>query len=81
MKESYETHAKGIRILPGQWRPHYTFEHTAWISPSWPSQDYIWLDYPEAVKEATNREYDQTNVSQPSARLSRRDVVDAQRPA
>lgn len=48
-KETYETHAKGIRILPGQWRPHYPFEQIAWISPAWPSQDYIWLDFPEAI--------------------------------
>jgi len=49
MTETYETHAKGIRILPGQWRPHYPFEQIAWISPPWPSQDYIWLDFPEAI--------------------------------
>jgi len=49
MTESYETQAKGIRILPGQWRPHYQFEQIAWISPPWPSQDYIWLDFPEAI--------------------------------
>ncbi|MDP6381533.1 MAG: hypothetical protein QF662_09330, partial [Phycisphaerae bacterium] len=49
MTDSYETHAKGIRILPGQWRPHYAYEQIAWISPPWPSQDYIWLDFPEAV--------------------------------
>jgi hypothetical protein len=48
-QETYETHAKGIRILPGQWRPHYPFEQIAWISPPWPSQDYIWLDFPEAI--------------------------------
>jgi len=48
-KETYETQAKGIRILPGQWRPHYPFEQIAWISPPWPSQDYIWLDFPEAI--------------------------------
>lgn len=47
--ETYETHAKGIRILPGQWRPHYPFEQIAWISPSWPSQEYLWLDFPEAI--------------------------------
>jgi len=49
MAESYETHAKGIRILPGQWRPHYRFEQIAWVSPPWPSQDYVWLDFPEAI--------------------------------
>lgn len=48
-KETYETQAKGIRILPGQWRPHYPWEHIAWVSPSWPSQDYLWLDFPEAI--------------------------------
>ena len=48
-KEKYETHAKGIRILPGQWRPHYPWEQIAWISPAWPSQDYLWLDFPEAI--------------------------------
>jgi len=46
---TYETHAKGIRILPGAWRPHYHWEHIAWISPPWPSQDYGWLDFPEAI--------------------------------
>jgi len=49
MVETYETEAKGIRILPGQWRPHYPYEQIAWISPPWPSQDYLWLDFPEAV--------------------------------
>lgn len=48
-KETYETQAKGIRILPGHWRPHYPWEHIAWISPSWPSQDYLWFDFPEAI--------------------------------
>lgn len=47
--ETYATHAKGIRILPGEWRPHYPWEHIAWVSPSWPSQDYLWLDFPEAI--------------------------------
>jgi hypothetical protein len=49
MNGAYEVHARGIRILPGQWRPHYPFEQIAWISPPWPSQDYIWLDFPEAI--------------------------------
>ncbi|MBI3684665.1 MAG: hypothetical protein HY235_30210 [Acidobacteria bacterium] len=48
-QQTYETHAKGIRIVPGQWRPHYRFEQIAWISPPWPSQDYLWLDFPEAI--------------------------------
>ncbi|MDA2927634.1 hypothetical protein MYX78_10475, partial [Acidobacteria bacterium AH-259-G07] len=41
--------ARGIRILPGQWRPHCPFEQIAWISPPWASADYILLDYPEAI--------------------------------
>ncbi len=48
-QDTYETQAKGIRLLPGAWRPHYPWEHIAWISPPWPSQDYIWLDFPEAI--------------------------------
>ena len=28
---------------------HYRWEHIAWVSPSWPSQDYLWLDIPEAI--------------------------------
>lgn len=46
---TYDNQIQGIRILPGSWRPHYSWEHIAWISPSWPSQDYIWLDFPEAI--------------------------------
>ena len=49
MAESYETQATGLRIVPGQWRPHYLWEHIAWVSPPWPSQDYVWLDFPEAI--------------------------------
>jgi hypothetical protein len=47
--DTYETHAKGIRILPGHWRPHYPWEQIAWVSPAWPSQEYLWLDFPEAI--------------------------------
>jgi len=39
----------GIRIYPGQWRPHDRCEHIAWISPPWECPDYLWLDFPEAV--------------------------------
>lgn len=44
-----EVEARGIRILPGQWRPHYPFEQIAWVSPPWASHDYIWMDFPEAI--------------------------------
>jgi hypothetical protein len=46
---SYETVMKGIRILPGSWRPHFPWEHIAWISPPWASHDYVWYDFPEAI--------------------------------
>jgi hypothetical protein len=36
-------------LFPGQWRPHYPWEQIVWVSPPWPSQDYIWLDFPEAI--------------------------------
>ena len=49
MCPTYETQVKGIRIYPGLWRPHYPFEQISWISPPWPSQDYVWIDFPEAV--------------------------------
>jgi len=40
---------RDIRVLPGKWRPHYSYEHIAWISAPWVSQDYLWLDFPEGV--------------------------------
>jgi len=49
MKRNYTTHVEGIRIMPGQWRPHYPFEQIAWVSPPWSSQEYIWLDFPEGI--------------------------------
>lgn len=55
--ESYYTHAKGLRIVPGSWRPHYAWEHIGWVSPSWPSQDYVWLDFPEAIFTAQGLHY------------------------
>jgi len=49
MTEKFDQAAVGIRILPGQWRPHFEYEHIAWVSPPWESEDYIWLDFPEAI--------------------------------
>ncbi len=46
---NYSNAIRGIRIYPGQWRPHYPYEHIAWVSPPWPSQEYVWLDFPEAI--------------------------------
>ncbi|UCD28799.1 MAG: hypothetical protein JSV03_17265 [Planctomycetota bacterium] len=47
--KTYATQIKNVRIHPGAWRPHYPWEHIAWVSPPWPSQDYVWLDFPEAI--------------------------------
>ena len=30
----YEELATGLRVIPGQWRPHHRFEQIAWISPA-----------------------------------------------
>jgi hypothetical protein len=45
----YGARPAGVRVMSGQWRPHYPYEHIAWVSPPWPSQDYVWLDFPEAI--------------------------------
>jgi len=49
MEKTYENYVEGIRIVPGMWRPHFPWEQIAWVSPPWPSQDYLWLDFPEAI--------------------------------
>jgi len=36
-------------IAAGMWRPQYPWEHIAWISPPWGGDDFIWLDFPEAI--------------------------------
>ena len=52
MREMVRLHKNataGIKILPGHWRPHYPFEQIAWVRPPWGGDDYIWLDFPEAI--------------------------------
>lgn len=49
MNRPSATTGPGIRLFPGQWRPHYPFEQIAWLNPPWPSEDYVWLDFPEAL--------------------------------
>ena len=52
LDEIVRLHAKatgGICILPGQWRPHYPYEQIAWIRPTWGGDQYVWLDFPEAI--------------------------------
>lgn len=48
-KETLANRLRGIKIIPGAWRPHFPWEHIAWIKPPWDSQDYIWMDFPEAI--------------------------------
>ncbi len=48
-KALYDAAVEGIHIAPGAWRPLFNKEHIAWISPPWPSEQYIWLDFPEAI--------------------------------
>ena len=38
-----------VRIVPGQWRPHYQAEQIAWVGPPFADQEYVWLDFPEAI--------------------------------
>lgn len=47
--QAYYDCQRGVAIRPGMWRPHYPWEQIAWIHPSWGSQDYAWLDFPECV--------------------------------
>ena len=53
----YTDELEGIQILPGQWRPHYPWEHIAWIKPPWPTHDYISMDFPEVVRPGEERLY------------------------
>ena len=58
-KETYETQAKGIRILPGQWRPHYPWEHIA----SWYIETVHGADLPEFLIDARIRRKDAGKAS------------------
>ena len=49
MQRLHRQATEGIKILPGQWRPHYAFEQIAWVRPPWGGEEYIWLDFPEAI--------------------------------
>ena len=46
---SYDSVVSQIHITPGLWRPMFGTEQIAWVSPPWSSQEYIWLDFPEAI--------------------------------
>lgn len=45
----YDSIVNRISIFPGSWRPLYNSEQICWISPSWESEEYIYLDFPEAI--------------------------------
>ncbi len=38
-----------IHIHPGAWRPLYNSEQIFWISPPWKADQYIYIDFPEAI--------------------------------
>ncbi|MFC1717238.1 hypothetical protein ACFL6S_26490, partial [Candidatus Poribacteria bacterium] len=39
----------GIHICRGNWRPMFGSEHIVWVSPPWESQEYLYIDFPEAI--------------------------------
>ncbi len=39
----------GIHICQGNWRPMFGSEHIVWVSPPWKSQEYLYIDFPEAI--------------------------------
>jgi hypothetical protein len=49
MVRLHQRATEGIKILPGKWRPHYAFEQIAWVRPPWGGDEYLWLDFPEAI--------------------------------
>jgi hypothetical protein len=48
-KAVFDSIVNKINISPGLWRPMFHSEQIAWISPPWSSQEYIYLDFPEAI--------------------------------
>lgn len=46
----YDSAVDGIHIFAGNWRPLFNTEQIAWINPPWASTEFIWLDFPEAIK-------------------------------
>lgn len=49
LNEVYQEFIKGLRILPGMWRPHAAWEQVAWVKPPWPEDGYVWMDFPEVI--------------------------------
>ena len=49
LEQVYNGFVKGLRILPGMWRPHAEWEQVAWVSPPWVEDGYAWLDFPEVI--------------------------------
>jgi len=45
----YSETANGIHIIKGAWRPLFGSENVVWVKPSWPGNEYFWLDFPEAI--------------------------------
>jgi len=51
----YDEITNRMEIIPGMWRPLFGSEQVAWISPPWESQEYVWLDFPEAMSESLGK--------------------------
>ncbi len=47
--KQYDNFTHKMDIIPGMWRPMFGSEQVAWISPSWESEEYVWLDFPETI--------------------------------
>ncbi len=47
--KQYDNFTHKMDIIPGMWRPMFGSEQVAWISPPWESEEYVWLDFPEAI--------------------------------
>jgi hypothetical protein len=45
----YDRAVNGIHICRGNWRPMFGSEHVVWVSPPWKSQEYLYIDFPEAI--------------------------------
>jgi len=47
--KTYNEAVEGIHICRGSWRPMFGSEHVVWVSPPWKSQEYLYIDFPEAI--------------------------------
>jgi hypothetical protein len=48
-KAVFDSIRNQLHICPGKWRPLFNSEQIFWVSPPWPSSEYIYVDFPEAI--------------------------------